>query len=505
MIKHLKALGHKGIKEVELGNLGQLNVICGKNSSGKSSILESFTIPAYRSIGFSMDESSGLAEKIKSFTGNIEIERWFNASLTRFFNNGNILYDKEVAKSAEYFFNEQNKNSRLPGYLELPHFKQILSSFIKPRIVDFKTTLIPPKRTLKTGKDIDFKTTFLTSGEGIVNHLFFLKNQEIDSEPEKKFKKIHFEFKRISNHSFNIIPDNENKISVSFKDSHGKWRRSDECGLGLSDLLILLTVIISTNDDLYLIEEPENHLHADLQRRLLGFFKSQDKQFIISTHSDVFINHAQVDKVFYCWYNGKVQLSDQTSLSKIVSELGFSTSEKLTSDALILVEGPTDTPVVQKLFELLGTSNDFNMKFWPLGGDIMASLDLTVFEGRQNTFAIIDQAPKSGKHRRAFKKNCNDNSIDCLQLDRYAIENYFTLKAIKGAFPSQVPKSVTALVSGEKIDKQIGFEQKGKSIKQRTPTILKHMTLEDFEGTDLLSFIRKIDSKLRANTQQPNN
>lgn len=41
---HLKAKDYKGIKEIYLSDLSQINVICGKNSSGKSSILKALVL-----------------------------------------------------------------------------------------------------------------------------------------------------------------------------------------------------------------------------------------------------------------------------------------------------------------------------------------------------------------------------------------------------------------------------------------------------------------------------
>ena len=40
MIRDLKARGHKGISELKLMDLDHINIICGKDNSGKTSILE---------------------------------------------------------------------------------------------------------------------------------------------------------------------------------------------------------------------------------------------------------------------------------------------------------------------------------------------------------------------------------------------------------------------------------------------------------------------------------
>lgn len=40
MFESLKLKEHKGITEVKLARLGHINVFCGKNNSGKTSLLE---------------------------------------------------------------------------------------------------------------------------------------------------------------------------------------------------------------------------------------------------------------------------------------------------------------------------------------------------------------------------------------------------------------------------------------------------------------------------------
>ena len=45
MITNIKLKKHKGISELSINNLSRVNVICGKNNSGKTSILEAIVKP----------------------------------------------------------------------------------------------------------------------------------------------------------------------------------------------------------------------------------------------------------------------------------------------------------------------------------------------------------------------------------------------------------------------------------------------------------------------------
>ena len=64
MIFYLKAKKYKGIKEVILNDLGHINVLCGKNNSGKTSILEALNT----------EDNTALGKKINS-----DSEKWINA------------------------------------------------------------------------------------------------------------------------------------------------------------------------------------------------------------------------------------------------------------------------------------------------------------------------------------------------------------------------------------------------------------------------------------------
>lgn len=58
MFNHLLAKNYKGINRIQLNDLGHINVICGKNNSGKTSTLEALNEPSKRSIGKILDSSN---------------------------------------------------------------------------------------------------------------------------------------------------------------------------------------------------------------------------------------------------------------------------------------------------------------------------------------------------------------------------------------------------------------------------------------------------------------
>ncbi|HEX2612076.1 MAG TPA: hypothetical protein VHO02_00590, partial [Fibrobacteria bacterium] len=126
-------------------------------------------------------------------------------------------------------------------------------------------------------------------------------------------------------------------------------------------------------------------------------------------------------------------------------------------------------------------------KFWPLGGDIMAQVDLSVFAQSYKIIALIDSDPKSASIRRQFEALCQSHGIPCHKLQRYAVENYFSISALKKVFGSQFPDGVSEINSGKKLVDQIGID-----VKKNNRKIAKAMSFNDIRDTDFEEFLLKV-------------
>ena len=197
----------------------------------------------------------------------------------------------------------------------------------------------------------------------------------------------------------------------------------------------------------------------------------------------------------FCNFNNGVELTDETSKSEILYNLGYSVSDNFVSDVLVLTEGPSDIPIISTICQWLGFGDKFNIKYWPLGGDIMSELDLSVFAEKNKVIALVDNDPGSSVIRTRFMANCKAHQIWCMRLERYAIENYFTLDALKNFYQQDFPHELAELKPDQTVDLQMGFVkdgQKTRSVKSHNHQIIKLMSLSDIENTDLQSFCLKI-------------
>lgn len=498
MINYLNIKNHKALAHAKLYGLGNINVICGKNNSGKTTILEALLIKDCYGVGKKIDDVNWLVELFTSKAKNYSIPdptksiSWFRDYVNNLIQN-DIVWFSDDPTIIQHLFEAQKNDPYLRHYsTDTFHFDAILNTFFNKELEYLNPVLIPPKRQLEFRSAIDLNQETNPAGSGIINKLFFLKNQDLDSAEYKIYKKIYDTFYEITGSRFNIVPDNKNRISLLYRTGNN-WIPASDSGLGLSDVLIMISIFNLKDNNVFLVEEPENHLHAEYQKRLLRYLQSlKSKQFFITTHSSIFLDTYMVDKIFYCKNDGEIVVSDQTSKSEIINSLGYSVTENLVADLIVLLEGPTDIPVIKEMLNWFGVNSTYNIKFWPLGGDIMGFLDLSVFAERNNVFALVDSDPGSSTHRTRFINNCNMNGVYCKKLDRYSIENYFSLEAIRKAFPDQIPDDINNISPRTPVDKQIGFKERDKTIKIKNAEIVKYMSISDIERTDLYEFLAKI-------------
>ncbi len=323
--------------------------------------------------------------------------------------------------------------------------------------------IISPQRFISLNSPIDDLKQVLYDGKNVINYLFNFKNQSRNSLFWSIYQKMNKEFKDISGgYEFDVVLEGSKNISLKFLYNDIIFVDNEYSALGLKNLLAIIFFALFPSDPILIIEEPENHLHPELQRRLLDFLKNKtDKQYFISTHSNIFLDTAYVDTIVLVQYiDGNIRVSNATSRSLILNELGYTVADNLISDVIILTEGPSDIPVIKHFLELMGLYGRYNIKLWPLGGDIMDQLDLSVFTDKHRIIAITDRDPGSKSVRDKFMEICAQHNIPCHRLSHYSIENYFTVEALRKVFKGQISEDLQTIDPNIKLFDQIGINCK---------------------------------------------
>jgi len=501
MIEHIRLKEHKGLKECELLNLGHINVLCGKNNIGKTTILECIKDTTKRFLGKSIPDDMvaqfidflerETSWRIYDEPRGMEAFQAFIKDALNAFPNG-ILFHDDRRKYENIFYELYNATKASRRY----HHPDNIGYFIEDWIIDsYSTVYIAPNRITESSGNLAGNTSLQEDSSDILRNLFHMQNQ-LNNSPEKKtYNEIRKRFNEISSGYFFYIRSEKNsELTLEFSNDENNWYAADHSGLGLRDVLVILTQIIVNKADIYLIEEPENHIHPGMQKKLLGFCNEyKDAQFFISTHANTFLDDSFVDKVYLVSCENEVKVDDATSKAITLNMLGYSVTDNLISDLIILVEGPSDKPVLEEFLIKMDIYHKYNIKIMPLGGDIMDQVDLSTYLENREVVAIIDKDPGSTRVRNRFKKKCEEYSILCTQLERYSIENYFTLDAINEIFGSQIEREITAIRPDQKIEDQLGL-----CVKKKSRNIVRHMSIDDIKGTDLYDFLENVRTMLES-------
>ena len=141
--------------------------------------------------------------------------------------------------------------------------------------------------------------------------------------------------------------------------SNGRYVAIESCGDGVQHLLMIAFYLAIATDSILLIEEPETHLHPELQRNLMRVLGRELKgQSIITTHSPVLLDSALPSAVFRIEHDRVrstvAPCATTSDLYEVLDDLDVRPSDILQANIVIWVEGPTDRLFLKRCFDLRG-------------------------------------------------------------------------------------------------------------------------------------------------------
>ena len=150
----------------------------------------------------------------------------------------------------------------------------------------------------------------------------------------------------------------------------------ESTGTGIIEMVIFLTNLIGSRQRIFVVEEPELHLHPHAQRLLLEVFREHqtDNQLFVITHSPYFIDSRDVEnQVIVKMENGMTKATQLPSCyfskeekAKLAASLSrLDNRELMFSNSVLLVEGDTERGGMPILAETLAidVTTDKNTSF----------------------------------------------------------------------------------------------------------------------------------------------
>lgn len=262
------------------------------------------------------------------------------------------------------------------------------------------------------------------------------KENRAATKIEKDIQSI-FDFESIQ-----INPsDQDQTLSVTINGDNFKL---PELGAGITQFIVVLVNSAIKSPALILIDEPELNLHPSLQLDFVTTLASYSSYgLILATHS-IGLARSVSDSMYSVSKNTDNEsdlkiYEDTPQLVQFLGELSYSGYKNLGYDKILLVEGKHDIKTFQQFLRIF--KSEHKVVILPLDGgnlgddchfDQLSELKRI----SENIYVIVDSEKSSkdedlSQDRKKFKENCKKLKIECHILEKRAIENYLTDRAIK--------------------------------------------------------------------------
>ena len=415
MIKSIEFKNFRNISGKYIFNK-DLNVIVGKNNSGKTNLLEGIKL-AFSCITNDYFRISGSdfinSDDSKTIEISVELEENSIPSLNFTNQNGENECGFKVkirkTKSGRYVKELLLLSGSNIDLEILREDKNIPNLYLIPliRIEDIYTA------GLTTGI-----SKFISSEE---KYKELIKDSKNAIEEELKDKKTKFqELCKKFNENIDIeLTDpkfsNERVYIVDGKNEH-----NFNIGSGYKSIANIMLNTLDENFNIILIDEIENHLHPALIRTLIKELRKVENTIIIATtHSSVVINEFDIEEIIDISAKQIKLIEDDNIIKKLNIFLHPGRNELILADNVILVEGYTEE------FLLKNYLNKYNYN-WTIvnvaGVMIEPYIKLAVLLEKR-TIVISDndialsQTKESSNRFKKLKNLCTENKVKLIEID----------------------------------------------------------------------------------------
>lgn len=286
------------------------------------------------------------------------------------------------------------------------------------------------------------KTMFQAEKKDAINledakRIFSLKNRKESVDVWLNLKEM---CRRVLDIEIDVFLNRENQPII---DIGNNWININ--GTGIKEVFRIILDIELLNPQIILIEEPEIHLHFELQQRLSEYLqlKAKNAQVFITSHSTAFVEETHNKSVYLIKRKeekeNSIQLLDSESLDEIISELGFNAQALLIKKMLIFVEGKTDKVIVDTYLQkfhphMLSKIGCIDMKGETKYKYFANAESLEIFEkSGVETFFILDSDYKT-QDEKGRKISQHPEKSSLFFWPGVCIENLFLNPVVLGKF-----------------------------------------------------------------------
>ncbi|MEE9408244.1 MAG: AAA family ATPase [Polaribacter sp.] len=213
-----------------------------------------------------------------------------------------------------------------------------------------------------------------------------IRNKILKSEKtDAKFLALENRLKNIFNANFSIRFKNRNKqdeefVRLTIQEENKKEVEISLVGSGMLQVIEIFSTLEFINRkehcvNILLIDEPDSHIHSNLQSNLLDELKTNTNyQTFLVSHNDRLINKAGEGELFFLnsksILEGKISSLPASSYSTVSNELAnklFSLSDLERQKIIIITEGKTDKAIIETAYAKLNPDTESPYHIIPSG------------------------------------------------------------------------------------------------------------------------------------------
>lgn len=379
---HLKSIqikNFKGFKNLSFECNQNFNVVIGENNIGKSTIFEALLI--WESC-FKRIINAKKTNFYKADGGNTYIP-FGDLTFIRLINDTDLFF--EAPNQSRITVNIKDKENVFALTFELSKPKSISNSYLRFKTINHKefekfASFLKRKQIkldeaifiyqTKPVSNILNKEPFMNSGQ-VLKKISIGKSGEVLRNKIIKKKatnrtNLENQISKVLNQKINFYCTNEKRFQkdeyIDLKVSNGSKNLDIHLqGSGFLQVAEIFSTIdyLENAMNILLIDEPDSHIHAKLQKKLLQELRliNNTQTFVIS-HNDTFVSELNPDELFYLnnesKNEGAIKKLDLKNFDKIKKELGgiIVALDKLNyTHKVCFVEGDDDIEYINRLLK----------------------------------------------------------------------------------------------------------------------------------------------------------